>query len=135
MRPGASESAQGHEAPDSLDDAEEPGPREETVGARQSAAEGESCYETRAATLERIHQHHEAESDNAKYGESQLVDQLEWGGGAAVRAPRIAARRANRASRRRRASLIRRFSASDSAIRRGTGLGLRVTGSNETNTR
>src|SRR5919199_5305094 len=61
--------AKRHGGPDELDDTEGPCVGQEAVGAREQAAKHEGEDETRSATFERVHGHHERESEHAEHGD------------------------------------------------------------------
>ena len=60
---------QGDDGPDRLDDAEGPRAREEAVGARQGAPDGEGQDERPAARLQGVHPHHEGQGADAVDGD------------------------------------------------------------------
>jgi hypothetical protein len=63
-----SEAPKGDHAPDRLDDAEGPSSREKAIGAGKKAAECKGQDERPAPSLGRVHDHHEAEGQDAMDG-------------------------------------------------------------------
>jgi hypothetical protein len=65
---------EGDHAPDRLDPSERPCPTSEAVATREGAAHGERKYESRVASLQGVHHHHERQDCHTVDGQHATYD-------------------------------------------------------------